>query len=119
MSGVIETLSFLRDPDFARSRFERYGDVYGTTLLGQRPVFIRGDKAISDLFAQGDAVQGWWPGECIRGELGQGHQRLLAIAGVAHRPGPLVSSTKATRRRDLVPGGSQTREHILRFEGIS
>lgn len=59
VSGVLETLSFLRDPDFARSRFERYGDVYGTTLLGQRTVFIRGEKAINDLFAQGDAVQGW------------------------------------------------------------
>ncbi|MCP9850692.1 cytochrome P450 [Cyanobium sp. Morenito 9A2] len=69
MSGVLETLSFLRDPDFARSRFERYGDVYGTTLLGQRTVFIRGEKAISDLFAQGDAVEGWWP-ESVRKLLG-------------------------------------------------
>ena len=42
VSGILETLSFLRDPDFARSRFESYGDVYGTTLLGQRTVFIRG-----------------------------------------------------------------------------
>ncbi|MCX5931535.1 MAG: cytochrome P450 [Cyanobacteria bacterium] len=61
VSGVLETLAFFRDPDFARSRFERYGDVYGTTLLGQRTVFIRGERAISDLFAQGDAVAGWWP----------------------------------------------------------
>ena len=34
LSGVLETLAFFRDPDFARSRFERYGDVYETSLLG-------------------------------------------------------------------------------------
>ena len=50
VSGVLETLAFFRDPDFARSRFERFGDVYETSLLGQRTVFIRGGQAISDLF---------------------------------------------------------------------
>ncbi|MEX0588629.1 MAG: cytochrome P450 [Cyanobium sp.] len=69
VSGVLETLSFLRDPDFARARFETYGDVYGTTLLGQRTVFIRGEKAINDLFAQSDAVEGWWP-DSVRNLLG-------------------------------------------------
>lgn len=34
LSGVRETLAFFRDPDFARSRFERYGDVVETSLLG-------------------------------------------------------------------------------------
>jgi hypothetical protein len=38
LSGVLETVAFFRDPDFARSRFERYGDVYETTLLGQRTI---------------------------------------------------------------------------------
>lgn len=57
----METLAFFRDPDFAQSRFERYGDVYETSLLGQRTVFIRGEKAINDLFNQADAVEGWWP----------------------------------------------------------
>ena len=33
LSGVLETLAFFRDPDFARSRFKRYGDVYETSLL--------------------------------------------------------------------------------------
>jgi cytochrome P450 len=61
LSGVLETLAFLRDPDFARTRFERYGDRVETRLLGQRTVFIRGGQAIGDLFAQGDAGQGWWP----------------------------------------------------------
>jgi cytochrome P450 len=69
LSGVLEALAFFRDPDFARSRFERYGDVYETSLLGQRTIFIRGGQAISDLFAQGDAVQGWWP-DSVRELLG-------------------------------------------------
>jgi cytochrome P450 len=69
MGGVLETLAFLRDPDFARSRFDRYGDVYETSLLGQRTVFIRGEQAIADLFAQGDAIQGWWP-DSVRQLLG-------------------------------------------------
>lgn len=86
VSGVLETLSFLRDPDFARSRFERYGDVYGTTLLGQRTVFIRGEKAINDLFAQGDAVQGWWP-DSVR--------KLLGPLSLANRNG---ADHKARRR---------------------
>jgi hypothetical protein len=37
-SGVFETLAFVRDPDFARSRFERSGDVVETSLLGLDPV---------------------------------------------------------------------------------
>jgi hypothetical protein len=35
---VLETHAFFRAPDFARSRFERYGDVFETSLLGQRTV---------------------------------------------------------------------------------
>ncbi|MCS5691910.1 cytochrome P450 [Cyanobium sp. FGCU-6] len=68
-SGVLETLAFFRDPDFARRRFERYGDVFETTLLGQRTVFLRGAEAVADLFAQAEAVEGWWP-ESVRVLLG-------------------------------------------------
>ncbi len=86
MSGVLETLAFFRDPDFARTRFERYGDVYETSLLGQRTVFIRGGQAISDLFAQGDAVEGWWP-DSVR--------ELLGPLSLANRNG---ADHKARRR---------------------
>lgn len=86
LSGVLEALAFFRDPDFARSRFERYGDVYETSLLGQRTVFIRGGQAISDLFAQGDAVQGWWP-DSVR--------ELLGPLSLANRNG---ADHKARRR---------------------
>jgi cytochrome P450 len=86
MSGVLETLAFFRDPDFARSRFERYGDVYETSLLGQRTVFIRGGQAIGDLFAQAEAVQGWWP-DSVR--------QLLGPLSLANRNG---ADHKARRR---------------------
>jgi cytochrome P450 len=86
VSGVLETLAFLRDRDFAQSRFERYGDVFGTTLLGQRTVFIRGEQAIADLFAQGDAVEGWWPASV---------RNLLGPLSLANRNG---ADHKARRR---------------------
>jgi cytochrome P450 len=86
VSGVLETLAFFRDPDFARSRFERFGDVYETSLLGQRTVFIRGGQAISDLFAQSDAVAGWWP-DSVR--------ELLGPLSLANRNG---ADHKARRR---------------------
>lgn len=86
VSGVLETLAFFRDPDFARTRFERYGDVYETSLLGQRTVFIRGGQAISDLFAQSDAVEGWWP-DSVR--------ELLGPLSLANRNG---ADHKARRR---------------------
>ena len=59
VSGVLEALAFFRDADFARTRFERLGDVFETKLLGQQLVFIRGERAISDLFIQSDGTEGW------------------------------------------------------------
>jgi cytochrome P450 len=85
-SGLLETLDFFRDPYFVRSRFERSGDVYETSLLGQRTVFIRGGQAIGDLFVQGDAFQGWWP-DSVR--------QLLGPLSLANRNG---ADHKARRR---------------------
>ena len=65
VSGVLEALAFFRDADFARTRFERLGDVFETKLLGQQLVFIRGERAINDLFSQSDGTEGWWP-ESVR-----------------------------------------------------
>ena len=86
VSGVLEALSFLRDPNFATSRFERYGDVYETVLFGQSQVFVRGERAISDLFAQADRLEGWWPGSV---------RELLGPFSLANRHGP---AHKARRR---------------------
>jgi cytochrome P450 len=86
VTGVVEALSFLRDADFAQRRFERYGNVYQTRLLGQSMVFVRGGAAIHDLLAQPDATEGWWP-ESVR--------LLLGSRSLANRNG---ADHKARRR---------------------
>ena len=86
LTGVVEALSFLRDADFAQQRFARFGNVYQTRLLGQTMVFVRGGAAISDLLAQPDASEGWWP-ESVR--------QLLGSRSLANRNG---ADHKARRR---------------------
>ena len=86
VSGILEAVGFFRDPNFASRRFETYGDVFETTLIGQRLVFVRGDEAIEDLFQQSDAVQGWWPSSV---------RTLLGSKSLANRNGP---AHKARRR---------------------
>ena len=78
-SGILEGLAFFRDPDFARQRFERFGNVFETLVFGQRTVFIRGDRAIADLLSAGEAVQGWWPASL---------KQLLGSKSLANRNGP-------------------------------
>ena len=86
VTGVIEALSFLRDGDFAQRRFDQFGNVFQTRLLGQPMVFVRGGEAIRDLLAQPDATEGWWP-ESVR--------QLLGNRSLANRNG---ADHKARRR---------------------
>ncbi|MEB3256486.1 MAG: cytochrome P450 [Synechococcaceae cyanobacterium] len=81
-TGVLEALAFFRDADFAAQRFARYGNVFETRLLGQELVFVRGGPAISDLLAQADATEGWWP-ESVRQLLGS--RSLANRTGADHR----------------------------------
>ena len=82
VSGVLEALAFFRDADFARKRFEQYGDVFATKLVGQPLVFIRGERAINDLLSQPEATEGWWP-ESVRQLLGS--RSLANRNGADHR----------------------------------
>jgi len=75
-----------RDPAFAKSRFDRHGNVFETSLLGQLMVFIQGGQAIGDLLSQPDAIEGWWP---------QSVQQLLGSHSLANRNG---ASHRARRR---------------------
>ena len=86
VTGILEAVGFFRDPEFASRRFQEFGDVFETTLIGQRLVFIRGEQAIRDLFDQSDAVQGWWP---------KSVQTLLGSRSLANRNG---AAHKARRR---------------------
>ena len=78
-AGVLEALAFFRDPNFAQQRFDRFGNVFETRLLGQQLVFIRGERAIRDLLSQPEACEGWWP-ESVR--------QLLGSRSLANRNGP-------------------------------
>ena len=78
VTGVLEALAFFRDGDFARRRFERFGNVYETRLLGQPLVFIRGGPAIQALLAQPEASEGWWPASV---------KQLLGSRSLANRNG--------------------------------
>jgi cytochrome P450 len=79
---VLEALAFFRDPGFASRRFAQLGNVFETSLVGQRLVFIRGGRAINDLLAQPDATEGWWP-ESVRQLLGS--RSLANRNGADHR----------------------------------
>ena len=99
VSGLKETLDFFSDPSFAQRRFETYGDVFATKLLAQPIVFIRGERAISDLFSQSEALEGWWP-ESVKQLLGS--RSLANRNGAGHKArrrvvGQLFSSAALTR----------------------
>ncbi len=79
VTGVLEALAFFRDPGFAQKRFAQFGDVFATSLLGQPLVFVRGGRAIGDLFAQAEATEGWWPASV---------RELLGSRSLANRNGP-------------------------------
>ncbi len=78
LTGILEALAFFRDPSFAKKRFDRLGNVFETSMLGQPMVFIQGDKAIADLLAQPEAIEGWWP---------ESVQQLLGSHSLANRNG--------------------------------
>ena len=61
ITGVLELLSFLRDPGFAGRRFAEMGDVFETVLAGQPQVFVRGAGPVAELMTQTTALEGWWP----------------------------------------------------------
>ena len=77
VSGLKETLDFFGDPGFAQRRFETYGDVFATKLLAQPIVFIRGERAINDLFSQSESLRAG----------GLSVKKLLGSRSLANRSG--------------------------------
>ena len=86
VTGLGETLAFFRDPSFSQRRFRELGDVFETKLLAQSIVFIRGERAISDLLKLEYSLKGWWPDSV---------QQLLGSRSLANRNG---ADHKARRR---------------------
>ncbi|AKN60515.1 cytochrome P450 [Synechococcus sp. WH 8020] len=106
VTGLRETLDFFNDPAFAQQRFAIHGDVFETKLLGQRIVFIRGDRAIADLLSQGDVLEGWWP-KSVRELLGK--RSLVNRSGPGHKArrrvvGQLFSSAALIRYTPSIQG---------------
>ena len=106
VSGLKETLDFFGDPGFAQRRFETYGDVFATKLLAQPIVFIRGERAISDLFSQSESLEGWWP-ESVKQLLGS--RSLANRSGAGHKArrrvvGQLFSSAALARYTPSIIG---------------
>ncbi|MFM1800013.1 MAG: Cytochrome enzyme [Cyanobacteriota bacterium] len=61
VTGVLELLALLRDPEYAQRRFATHGDVFETVVAGQPQVFVRGLNAVAELQSQASALEGWWP----------------------------------------------------------
>ncbi|MEC8604712.1 MAG: cytochrome P450, partial [Cyanobacteriota bacterium] len=106
VSGLKETLDFFGDPGFAQRRFETYGDVFATKLLAQPIVFIRGERAINDLFSQSESLEGWWP-ESVKKLLGS--RSLANRSGAGHKArrrvvGQLFSSAALARYTPSIIG---------------
>ncbi|WP_413297027.1 cytochrome P450 [Synechococcus sp. MIT S9452] len=106
VSGLKETLDFFGDPGFAQRRFDTYGDVFATKLLAQPIVFIRGERAINDLFSQSESLEGWWP-ESVKKLLGS--RSLANRSGAGHKArrrvvGQLFSSAALARYTPSIIG---------------
>lgn len=104
--GLKEALDFFSDPTFAQRRFDTFGDLFETRLLGQSIVFIRGERAITELLNQGDALEGWWP-ESVKKLLGS--RSLVNRSGPAHRArrrvvGQLFSNAALSRYTPSITG---------------
>lgn len=58
-----ETLSFLRDPDFAQKRHRQYGSIFKTQVLGSPTVFLKGPEANDFVFTHENQyfVASWPP----------------------------------------------------------
>ena len=110
VSGLTETLDFFSDLSFAQRRFETYGDVFATKLLAQPIVFIRGERAISDLFSQSESLEGWWP-ESVKQLLGsRSLTKLLKAMGWLNEQQPALpdpSGRLAERTKRAIQAGNQ------------
>jgi cytochrome P450 len=103
VTGVLELIGFLGDPDFVRRRFDRYGDVFETVLAGQPQIFVKGAEAAGELLAQSEALEGWWP-STVRQLLGE--LSLSSRNGEAHlaRRRAVGQLFTAAALRTYVPG---------------
>ncbi len=100
-----ETLDLLFDPDFARKRYEKYGPIFRTALLGRPAVFLIGAEAAEFVLSTGMEHFTWregWPqtfklllGRSLFVQEGEEHRRNRKLMMPAFH-GPALASYIAT-----------------------
>lgn len=95
-----ETLAFLRDKDFAKKRYEKYGSIFKTSLFGQPTIVVKGEEANQFVITNEDRYfASAWP-KSTRTLLGslsltiqRGHEHLQRrkLLAKAFRPRALSS----------------------------
>lgn len=94
-----ETVDFLKDPDFAQKRFQRYGPVFKTHIFGQPTLQIKGAEANQFVLSQeGGLFEVQWPpstsallGQSLALQFGAVHQSRRKILAQAFMPRALSS----------------------------
>ncbi|MGA1264455.1 MAG: cytochrome P450 [Prochlorothrix sp.] len=102
-----ETLDFFRDPQFARKRHDRYGDIFKTRLLGQPTIFLRGAEATRFILTQEHrAFEATWPSsvstllgsQSLATQSGSTHIHRRKLMGQAFQPRALAGYAPAMER---------------------
>lgn len=95
-----ETVSFLRDPDFADKRHKRYGDIFKTRLFGSPTVYLSGAEAVRFVLLNEDRyfVNRWPPSTStllgpasLAVQKGSEHQQRRKLLAQAFQPRELAS----------------------------
>jgi retinoid hydroxylase len=104
-----ESPAFLKDPDFAAKRFQKYGSVFKTNIFGQPTIYIKGAEANQFVLSQeGQLFQVQWPtstsallGQSLSLQLGTVHQSRRKILAQAFMPRALSSYIEAMQQITL------------------
>lgn len=97
-----ETISFIRDSDFADKRYKKYGSVYKTHIFGKPTVVMIGSEANRFLFTNDNKYfSNQWPRSTrillgpasISVQMGSTHQKRRKILSQAFQPRALAEYT--------------------------
>ncbi len=100
-----ETWQFITDPDFVKKRYEQYGSIFRTQVLGRNSVFMVGPEAAEFVLSNGMEYLSWregWPltfkillGRSLFVQEGEEHRRNRKLMMPAFH-GPALSKYVAT-----------------------
>ncbi len=114
-----ETISFLRDKDFAQKRYEKYGSVFKTHLFGRPTVMIQGAESNRFLLTnENEYFTIAWPSStktllgpaCIATQTGVEHQKRRKLLSQAFQPRALEGYTSTMEE--------MTRSYLRKWESM-